>query len=132
MRNLNNQTSIPNSWQMPEGLGRLEAWLERKGVDVHSIKSDRQCLHFVTKLAGVCTKWPARGQSAIPELVRLQKSICPVRQSVSPHTGRQPWRAQPEPFLKSKGAASPVRSVDENILAEITARYGLEPRKVTR
>lgn len=114
-------------WHMPKGLANLEGWLAARNVDVSAFRSDRQALHIVAQLSGEMIRWPDHGKSCVPALLRLQRRLCPAPpQSYSEHRGRQPWRSQPEPFLKSKGPASRVRSVSDETRREIAVRLGVK------
>lgn len=128
MRKLNTkpQFSFDKKWSLPEGLKRLEAWLERHGVDVYAFKTERHCLTEVESVTGFQIDWPDRDQSCLPALLQIQEIVSPLHSQTALSTGRPPWRSQREPFLKSKGAASPVRGVSQNVLAEIIQRYNLE------
>ncbi|MEM8540547.1 MAG: hypothetical protein AAGF25_06290 [Pseudomonadota bacterium] len=129
MNNSTNTKSPEKSyWTMPEGLGPLAAWLTNRGVNIHTLNSDREALHLACQLSYRQTPRQPRNGTAIPALTRLQKELCATEEKFKSDFYRERWPMAREPFLRSTGPASPVRGVSAKTYAEIVDRYGLEPR----
>jgi hypothetical protein len=104
------------AWEWPVDLDLLRDWLAFKGADVTSFKTERQALFVARELARQKFRMPPRNRSAFPELLKLQRMLCP--KGAAPK--RQQRRAQrPDPNAVTRdhrlgtfGAASPVRRID--------------------
>lgn len=66
------------AWEWPDTLAPLMRWADGKLVDVYAFKSERQAFFYIKDLSKQKLKFPKRGESCIPLLMKLQKSICPM------------------------------------------------------
>lgn len=107
------------TYQFPPELHPLRDWLKGKGVDVQSIKTDRQALFFARKLSGRAVRFPKPGKSCFPKLQEVQQKLVPEpKRATSPKA----TSAEDEYRFGKLGAASPVRQVS---FAEHAARLGV-------
>lgn len=67
----------PGAWEWPDTLAPLMQWAERRNIDVYSFKSARQALYLIKGVSRQKVKHPKHGQSCIPQLVKMQKTLCP-------------------------------------------------------
>ena len=66
------------AWEWPETLAPLMQWAEGRQIDVYALKSDRQAFFLIKEVSKQKTKIPKRGASCIPDLVKLQRTLCPT------------------------------------------------------
>ncbi|MEI5679557.1 MULTISPECIES: ribonuclease H family protein [unclassified Mesorhizobium] len=64
-----------NAYQFPDELAVLRSWLQRRGLDVDSLKSDRQAAYLAQRLLGTKFKFPPKGAACFPVLQRMEKTI---------------------------------------------------------
>ncbi|RWP23769.1 MAG: hypothetical protein EOR01_07735 [Mesorhizobium sp.] len=94
------------SYTWPESLFPLRDWLRKHGVDVGALKSERQALWLAKRLGHQGKKMPHRLAPLFPDLLKVQRTLCPVKTALP----------QGRPLAPTKergtfGPASPVRSV---------------------
>jgi len=71
-------TRYGNVYQFPDELAVLRTWLRKRGLDVDSLKSDRQAAWLAQQLLGTKFKFPPKGASCFPVLQRMEKAILTV------------------------------------------------------
>ncbi|RWP40153.1 MAG: hypothetical protein EOR04_19600 [Mesorhizobium sp.] len=94
------------SYEWPEPLFALRDWLRKHGVDVGALKSERQALWLAIRLGRQGKKMPHRLAPLFPDLLKVQRTLCPVKTALP--------RGGPSVPTKERGTfgpASPVRSV---------------------
>jgi ribonuclease HI len=95
------------TYQFPESLPILRAWLVRRGLDVAGLKSERQAAYLAQDLIGTRFKFPPKGQSCFPLLQKLEAAV-----TVSEHSEKR--RSRPErlsanaPQMRHTGNASSI------------------------
>lgn len=109
--NRSGQTQHQSSgYEWPDALYPLRDLLELRGVQVHSLKSERQALYFAHKIGlKRFVEFPSdRSVSLLPMLMSAQTELCgsPAKKPGQEH------RRYREHQLGTFGAASPVRHVD--------------------
>lgn len=72
----------PGAWEWPDTLAPLMQWAERRGMDVYSFKSERQAFFMIKGVSRQKVKFPKRGQSCFPHLIKMQRTLCPNGASV--------------------------------------------------
>lgn len=65
------------AWEWPDTLAPLMQWAERRLIDVYSFKSDRQAFFMIKDVAKQKMRLPKRGNSCVPHLMKLQRTLCP-------------------------------------------------------
>ena len=97
------------TWEWPSGLEPLRKWAKENGIDVKSIKSERQAAFLVQSLANQRFKFPARGELHFPLLKKLQDVIC----AGTPTPRPVPTRGKPLSLLLQKRREADAQTESE-------------------
>ena len=90
------------TYQLPDRLDALRAWLASRQVDVSALKTERQAAFFAQKLAGTRFKFPAKGKSCAVVLDSIQAHVLAGKVSDDQATVRPDRKVAPASTVRSR------------------------------